>query len=72
MRLVDDFLFVTTSRQEAQRFFITLKGGFPEYGCEVSLEKALTNFDPYLVSNNSACRIGLSKGERSHQPNFLL
>jgi hypothetical protein len=43
--LVDDYLFVTTCPQKARFFLETMASGFPEYGCKISQEKTLTNFD---------------------------
>ncbi|GAA6017246.1 hypothetical protein JCM11491_001868 [Sporobolomyces phaffii] len=48
MRYVDDFMFVTTKKHLAVRFLQTMVDGIPEYGCFVSTEKRLTNFDVSL------------------------
>ncbi|GAA5910442.1 telomerase reverse transcriptase [Sporobolomyces salmoneus] len=48
MRYVDDFMFVTTKKHLAVRFLQTMHNGIPEYGCFVSTEKRLTNFDVSL------------------------
>ncbi|GAA5871307.1 hypothetical protein JCM16303_000711 [Sporobolomyces ruberrimus] len=48
VRYVDDFLFVTTKKHLAVRFLRTMNDGIPEYGCFVSTEKRLTNFDVSL------------------------
>jgi telomerase reverse transcriptase len=45
VRLVDDFLLITTQKDEAQRFLNTMVGGHPEYGAFVSPHKTLTNFE---------------------------
>ncbi|KAG0659712.1 hypothetical protein C6P46_005071 [Rhodotorula mucilaginosa] len=45
MRYVDDFLFVTTDVGLASRFLRVMHAGIPEYGCAISPEKRLTNFD---------------------------
>lgn len=44
-RLIDDFLYITTDRESAERFLTIMHEGNPEYGCFVSSEKSLTNFE---------------------------
>ncbi|GAA6062681.1 hypothetical protein JCM10212_002504 [Sporobolomyces blumeae] len=44
-RYVDDFMFVTTKKHLAVRFLRVMNQGIPEYGCAISAEKRLTNFD---------------------------
>ncbi|GAA5841755.1 hypothetical protein JCM5353_007420 [Sporobolomyces roseus] len=48
MRYVDDFMFVTTKKHLAVRFLQIMHRGIPEYGCFISTEKRLTNFDVSL------------------------
>ncbi|GAA6058467.1 hypothetical protein JCM3770_002740 [Rhodotorula araucariae] len=45
LRYVDDFLFISTDRERAGRFLSVMDHGIPEYGCNISAEKRLTNFD---------------------------
>ncbi|GAA6017946.1 hypothetical protein JCM10207_002715 [Rhodosporidiobolus poonsookiae] len=45
LRYVDDFLFISTSQGLASRFLRVMDDGIPEYGCSISAEKRLTNFD---------------------------
>ncbi len=45
LRYTDDFLFITTRRDHAERFFKQMSAGHPEYGCFVSEEKTLANFE---------------------------
>lgn len=42
---MDDYLFVTTCPRKAKAFLDTMTAGHPEYGCMISEEKTLTNFD---------------------------
>jgi len=51
LRLIDDYLFITTDPAKARRFLDTMVEGHPEYGCFISLEKTLTNFEcaPHIV-----------------------
>ncbi|SPO20458.1 uncharacterized protein UTRI_00858_B [Ustilago trichophora] len=45
MRYTDDFLLITTSKRQAKKFYDVMRKGHPEYGCFISAEKTLTNFD---------------------------
>jgi telomerase reverse transcriptase len=45
LRLIDDFLLVTTDKSKAIRFVKVLHQGVPEYGVMVNSEKSLVNFD---------------------------
>ncbi|KAJ2381160.1 Telomerase reverse transcriptase, partial [Coemansia sp. RSA 2603] len=45
MRLVDDFLIVSTSRDQVAAALERLTQGFPEYGCQLNSDKTLANFD---------------------------
>ncbi|BGP25246.1 Telomerase reverse transcriptase [Rhodotorula toruloides] len=49
LRYVDDFLFITTEREKAVCFLSTMSNGIPEYGCAISPDKRLTNFDVALA-----------------------
>ncbi|BGP56240.1 hypothetical protein JCM8202_005757 [Rhodotorula sphaerocarpa] len=50
LRYVDDFLFVTTDLELATRFLRVMHAGLPEYGCFISPEKRLSNFDVALTA----------------------
>ena len=45
LRYTDDFLLITTDRARAERFFRIMAKGHPEYGCFISEEKTLCNFE---------------------------
>jgi telomerase reverse transcriptase len=45
LRLVDDFLLVTTDRQHAKQFLQIMHDGLPEYGVTVNPAKTLANFE---------------------------
>ena len=45
LRLVDDFLLITTNRPKAVRFVEVMHTGLPDYGVMVKPEKSLVNFD---------------------------
>lgn len=44
MRLVDDFLLITTDRQQATKFLETMIRGQPDYNVAVNSAKSMTNF----------------------------
>lgn len=64
MRYTDDFLLVTTSKRQAKRFYNVMRKGHPEYGCFISPEKTLVNFD--LVDPLSSSPLI----PRTYTPNF--
>ena len=45
LRFIDDYLFVSTSRDQATRFYQRLKQGFPEYNCVMNDKKFCINFE---------------------------
>ncbi|KAH0423512.1 telomerase reverse transcriptase [Colletotrichum camelliae] len=45
LRLIDDFLLVSTSQRKARKFVQAMHGGVPEYGVAVNPNKTLVNFD---------------------------
>ena len=45
LRLLDDFLLITTNRQHAERFVRVMHRGHAEYGVEIKPAKSMTNFD---------------------------
>ncbi|KAL8831586.1 MAG: hypothetical protein Q9170_005227 [Blastenia crenularia] len=44
LRLIDDFLLVTTSKEEARQFLQTMHDGIEEYGVQVNPTKSFANF----------------------------
>lgn len=48
LRLIDDFLLITTDRTKAAQFVELMQGGVPDYGVQVSEKKTLVNFDLVL------------------------
>ncbi|KAJ4421225.1 Telomerase reverse transcriptase [Gnomoniopsis sp. IMI 355080] len=51
LRLIDDFLLITTNLSKAARFVAAMQKGFPEYGVAISPAKTLVNF-PLTIANN--------------------
>ncbi|GKT48290.1 telomerase-binding protein EST1A [Colletotrichum spaethianum] len=45
LRLIDDFLLITTDQSKARKFVDIMHGGLPEYGVTVNPNKTLINFD---------------------------
>lgn len=45
LRLIDDFLLITTDSQHAKRFLQIMHDGLPEYGVSVGPDKTLVNFE---------------------------
>ena len=45
MRLIDDFLLITTNKEHAKQFLQIMHDGIPEYGVEVNPGKSLANFE---------------------------
>ena len=45
LRLIDDFLVISTSRDIAERFMHIMHRGVPEYGVQVKAAKSRANFD---------------------------
>ncbi|CCM03069.1 uncharacterized protein FIBRA_05189 [Fibroporia radiculosa] len=61
LRMIDDYLFVTTDISKARKFLAMMAKGHPDYGCFISRDKTLTNFvddpstsitEPHQQSNN--------------------
>ena len=44
VRLIDDFLFISTSKADAEIFLRTMLAGVEEYGCTIAPEKSVINF----------------------------
>ncbi|KAJ2665420.1 Telomerase reverse transcriptase [Coemansia sp. RSA 1200] len=45
LRIVDDFLVVSTERAQVATFMDIMYKGIPDYGCEINKTKTLVNFD---------------------------
>lgn len=62
MRLIDDFLLVTTDVEKARRFVGVMRGGVEAYGVRVGEGKTVVNFDMGEGRREGARRVG--EGER--------
>jgi telomerase reverse transcriptase len=61
LRLLDDFLLISTNKEHAQRFVRVMHSGHPEYGVVVKPAKSLANFD---VVTDDGRRIPTSGSDR--------
>ncbi|XWS08227.1 hypothetical protein CRYUN_Cryun41cG0061600 [Craigia yunnanensis] len=57
LRFIDDFLFISTSKEQASGFFSMLHQGFPDYNCYMNESKFCLNFDIELQSGILSNRI---------------
>ncbi|KAF7196012.1 Telomerase reverse transcriptase [Pseudocercospora fuligena] len=48
LRLIDDFLVISTDKRIAERFMQVMHAGIPEFGVQVKIEKSRANFDLQL------------------------
>lgn len=53
LRLIDDFLLITTDRAKAARFVTVMHRGLPAYGLVVNPDKTLVNFDMSTTTGGS-------------------
>ncbi|CAN1344026.1 Telomerase reverse transcriptase [Linum perenne] len=60
LRLIDDFLLITTSKNQAASFVSKLKRGFDEYNCYMNQDKYCLNFDTGRESQLQTKRICVS------------
>ncbi|XP_068499017.1 telomerase reverse transcriptase isoform X2 [Phaseolus vulgaris] len=57
MRFIDDFLFISTSKKQADSFFSRLQRGFRGYNCYMNGKKFGANFDVEQISGSSLNRV---------------
>ncbi len=55
LRLIDDFLLISTRRDHAEKFLQIMHDGRPEYGVEVKHEKTRVNFDVRIGGQTIQC-----------------
>ena len=55
LRLIDDFLLITTNRSHASRFLHIMHEGNEKYGVNVRVDKSLTNFESAFKSVPLPC-----------------
>ena len=54
LRLIDDFLLITSDMAKAARFVQTMHRGMPEYGVQVNQKKTLVSFDMQVEGGSTA------------------
>lgn len=62
LRLIDDFLLITTDRAKATRFVTVMHRGLPAYRVVVNPDKTLVNFD-MSTGSKSVPKLGPDRGE---------
>lgn len=58
LRLIDDFLLITTNKDHAKRFLQVMHDGIAKYGVEVNAAKSLANFDVIVNGSQVPCLQG--------------
>lgn len=56
LRLIDDFLLITTNKNHADRFLRVMHSGVESYGLKVNPAKSLTNFEASVDSGIAHCK----------------
>jgi telomerase reverse transcriptase len=67
VRMVDDYLYVTTSRDSATEFVEAMHAGFGDYGCFANVSKTKANFEASLRDGS---RLGAVPAS-AHGPTFI-
>lgn len=57
LRLIDDFLLITTDQNKAARFVEVMHRGLPQYGVAVNPDKSLVNFDLQSPGGKAVSRV---------------
>lgn len=55
LRLIDDFLLITTNKDHAKKFLQVMHDGVEKYGVQVNPAKSLTNFDIIINGSQVPC-----------------
>jgi telomerase reverse transcriptase len=58
LRLIDDFLLITTNPQHARKFLQVMHDGLPDYGVGVNPAKSLVNFEVSINGQKVARLVG--------------
>ncbi|KAF7316755.1 Telomerase reverse transcriptase [Mycena chlorophos] len=56
IRQTDDYLFISADENQARRFLDVMNQGHPEWGCFISPDKTVTNFDVGATLQDPECR----------------
>ena len=57
IRIVDDFLFISTSKDASQRFLSKMHKGIPELGIHINKEKTRVNYDVKVNNSDNSSNI---------------
>ncbi|MCD7456703.1 hypothetical protein HAX54_032814 [Datura stramonium] len=57
LRFIDDFLFISTSKEQASKFFSRLQRGFRAYNCNMNEQKFGTNFQTNILPGLGSDRL---------------
>ncbi|KAJ5032244.1 uncharacterized protein L3040_008853 [Drepanopeziza brunnea f. sp. 'multigermtubi'] len=58
LRLIDDFLLITSNRAHAKRFLEVMHAGVPDYGVKVHPDKTLVNFEVCIAGKKVPRLVG--------------
>jgi telomerase reverse transcriptase len=61
LRLIDDFLLITTNRSHAKGFLQAMHDGIPAYGVKVNPDKTLVNFEATINEKKVARIVGTTE-----------
>lgn len=67
LRLVDDFLLITTNEKHAKRFLGIMHAGVKEYGVQVNPSKSVVNFETFI----NGCQIPMEKNAFPYCGNLI-
>jgi len=70
LRGADDFLFLTTSLEQAKRFIKMISDGFASYNCHFNKQKTQTNVNNENISTFTYCGSIIDLKSRSISPNM--
>ena len=70
VRGVDDFVFASTDRGEAETFLSLMEKGFPNYGCNIRKEKTVTNLRNATASEFAFCGALLGADSLQARPDY--
>ncbi|XP_060217196.1 telomerase reverse transcriptase isoform X1 [Lycium barbarum] len=57
LRFIDDLLFISTSKEQASKFFSRLQRGFRAYNCNMNKQKFGTNFQTNIIQGLGSDRL---------------
>ncbi len=64
LHLLDDFLYISTNKENVIKFITAMHQGYPEYRCIVNNKKSMVNFD-LEISGEKINKVDNSGGRHS-------